>query len=36
MKIMNPNYEELGIVPFNIWLREKLGGSVNVDELEKL
>mgnify|MGYP004604224283 FL=1 len=36
MKIMNPNYEELGIVPFNIWLREKLGGSVDVDELEKL
>lgn len=36
MKIMNPNYEELGIVPFNIWLREKLGGSVEVDELEKL
>lgn len=36
MKIMNQNYEELGIVPFNIWLREKLGGSVEVDELEKL
>mgnify|MGYP004506434391 CR=1 FL=1 len=36
MKIMNPDYEKLGIVPFNIWLREKIGGSVELDELDKL
>lgn len=34
MKIMNPDYEELGIVPFNIWLREKIGGVVKLDEIE--
>lgn len=36
MKVMNPEYEELGIVPFNVWLREKIGGSVDLDELDKI
>lgn len=35
MKIMNPNYKDLDIEPFNIWARDKVGKSLNVDELDK-
>ena len=36
MKVMNPEYKELNIVPFNVWLRERIGGSVDLDELDKI
>lgn len=36
MKIMNPDYEKIDTVPLNIGLREKIGRSVNTDELDKL
>lgn len=35
MKIMNPNYKDLDIEPFNIWARDRVGKSLNVDELDK-
>lgn len=34
MKIMNPEYEEIGIPPFNIWIREKIGGVVDLDDID--
>lgn len=34
MKVMNPDYQEIGIEPYNIWMREKIGGVVDVDEIE--
>lgn len=34
MKIMNPDYKELSIEPFNIWLREKIGGVVKLSEID--
>lgn len=36
MKIMNPNYKELDIVPINIWARDKIGKSLDTDELDKV
>lgn len=33
MKIMNPDYEELGIEPFDLTIRDKIGISVELDEL---
>lgn len=36
MKIMNPDYKELNVEPFNIWLREKIGGVVKPEEVEKV
>ena len=36
MKIMNPKWEELGIVPINISARNKTGKSLKVDELDKV
>jgi len=36
MKIMNPNYKDLDIVPINIWAREKIGKSLKIDELDKI
>ncbi len=36
MKIMNPDYEEIGVVPFDIEIRNKMGLSVELNELEKL
>ncbi len=35
LKIMNPEYEKLGIDPFNIWIREKLGRVVKVEDADK-
>jgi YidC/Oxa1 family membrane protein insertase len=34
MKIMNPEYEKMGVEPLNIFMRESIGCSVNTDELE--
>jgi YidC/Oxa1 family membrane protein insertase len=36
MKLMNPNYRSYGIEPLDIILRDKLGRSVEVDEIAKL
>ena len=34
MKIMNPEWEKIGIVPMEIWMRDKIGMSVDTDKLE--
>lgn len=34
MKIMNPNYEKLGIVPFDVRVRSEIGAAVAMDELD--
>ena len=36
MKIMNPNYKDLDIVPINIWARDKIGKSLKTNELDKI
>lgn len=36
MKVMNPDYEKLGIVPFDIEIRNKIGVSLKPDELDRL
>lgn len=36
MKIMNPDYEELGIEPFDITVRDEIGISVDTDKLDTL
>lgn len=35
MKIMNPEYEKIGVVPLNIFMRESIGSSLNLDEIDK-
>lgn len=36
MKIMNPEYQKIDIVPLNILLRDKVGKNLKVEELNKL
>ena len=36
MKIMNPEYEKIGIVPFNVRVREKLGAVVKPQEMNRI
>ncbi|HJJ48596.1 MAG TPA: YidC/Oxa1 family membrane protein insertase [Methanocorpusculum sp.] len=36
MKVVNPNYEKIGLVPIDISLRDKIGVSVNPDNLSSL
>ncbi len=36
MKIMNPDYEEIGIEPFDIAVRDEIGISVDTDKLDTL
>lgn len=36
MKVMNPDYEEIGVTPFDIEIRNKMGLSVEVKELDTL
>ena len=36
MKIMNPDYKELGIEPFDITVRDEIGISVDTDKLNEL
>ena len=36
MKIMNPDYEEIGIEPFDITVRDEIGISVDTDKLSDL
>ena len=35
MKIMNPEYDKIDIVPFDIRIRAQLGGALELDELDK-
>lgn len=34
MKVMNPEYDKIGVVPINISLREEIGCSVNLEEID--
>ena len=36
MKVMNPEYKRIDVVPLNIMLRDKLGKNLNLDELYKV
>lgn len=36
MKVMNPDYKRIGIVPLNIRLREQIGCSLDVEQLHML
>ena len=36
MKIMNPSYKEVDIVPINVWARNKIGKSLKTSELNKI
>lgn len=36
MKVMNPDYEEIDVVPFDIEIRNRMGLSVEVDQLNTL
>ena len=36
MKIMNPDYQELGLEPFNIWARSKIGEVVSVEDTKNI
>lgn len=34
MKVMNPEYKKIGVVPLNVLLRDKLGRDLDLDELD--
>lgn len=36
MKIMNPNYKDIDVEPFNIWTRDKIGKQLEVDNLKNI
>lgn len=36
MKVMNPDYEEIGVLPFDIEIRDQVGISVETDNLDTL
>ena len=36
MKIMNPNYKDIKVEPINIWSREIIGKSLDVNDLKKI
>mgnify|MGYP004457874883 FL=1 len=36
MKVMNPNYKDINVEPFNIWTRNVIGKSLKVNELNKV
>ena len=35
MKIMNPEYDKIDVVPFDIRIRGQLGGELGLDDLQK-
>lgn len=35
MKIMNPEYEKIGIEPFNIYMRDILGAALDLDKIDQ-
>lgn len=36
MKVMNPEYEKIDVIPLNIALREKIGMSLDLDKIDKV
>ena len=36
MKIMNPEYEKIGVEPFNIWARNEIGEVVKIEEIKTI
>lgn len=36
MKVMNPNYKEIDVEPYNIWTRNVMGISINPNKLDKI
>ena len=36
MKVMNPNYKEIDVEPYNIWTRNVMGISINPNNLDKV
>ena len=36
MKVMNPEWQKIDIVPMDIWGRDKIGVSVDIDDLNKI
>lgn len=34
MKVMNPNYEKLGVTPFDIQVRSEIGAEIDLDRLD--
>ena len=36
MKIMNPEYEKIGIVPFNVRVRETVGAALKPEEMNRI
>ncbi len=35
MKIMNPEYEKIGVEPINIWMRDEIGATLKVSEMSR-
>ena len=33
MKVMNPDYENIGVEPFNVWARDSLGKSLDIKDI---
>ena len=36
MKVMNPNYKEIDVEPYNVWTRNVMGISINPNKLDKI
>lgn len=36
MKVMNPNYKNIGVEPFNIWARDSLGKSLDLKDIKTI
>lgn len=36
MKIMNPEYEKIDVIPFNIWTRNEIGQAIKVEEINQI
>jgi YidC/Oxa1 family membrane protein insertase len=36
MKVMNPEWQKIGIEPMDIWIRDKIGVSVDIDKLDDI
>ena len=35
MKVLNPDYKKIDIVPIDIWVRSEIGGELELDELDR-
>ncbi len=36
MKVMNPSYKDIDVPPFNIWIREKIGALVKLEDIKSI